>query len=195
MGRVCVFLGSAMGASPNFASATARLGQGLVDRGLGLVYGGGSIGLMGVLADAALQAGGEVIGVIPQALAKKEILHEGLTDLRIVDSMHVRKAVMADLADSFLVLPGGLGTLDEWCEILTWRQLGIHDKPCGLLNTEGYFDPFLAQFEVSLAKGFVKAKHRSLFFVETEPEALLDALVSQPMTKPAPPVGEATPAP
>jgi len=152
------------------------MGQALARRGIGLVYGGGGIGLMGVLADAALSAGGDVIGVIPEALVAREVAHQGLGDLRVVASMHERKALMADLSDAFVALPGGLGTLEEFCEALTWAQLGIHRKPCGLLNVEGFFDPLLSFFDHAVRERFVSPDHRSLVVVEEDPERLLDAL-------------------
>jgi uncharacterized protein (TIGR00730 family) len=145
----------------------------LVKLGIGIVYGGGNVGLMGVLADAAMAAGGEVIGVIPQSLFAKEVGHAGITDLRIVGSMHERKALMADLADGFIALPGGWGTFDEFCEILTWAQLGLHRKPCGILNTAGYYDTLLAMFDHSVAEGFLKPAYRPIVIAATEPEDLL----------------------
>lgn len=175
MKRICVFCGSSPGASPAYASAAARLGSTLAKRGLGLVYGGASVGLMGVLADAALEAGGSVVGVIPVGLARKEIAHEGLTALRIVGSMHERKAVMAELSDAFVALPGGMGTLDELFEIVTWAQLGLHSKPCGLLDVGGYFSHLLAFLDRAVEERFVKPAHRAFIQVEDEPERLLDA--------------------
>lgn len=160
-----------------FATAARELGAAIARKGWGLVYGAGNVGLMGVLADAVLAAEGEVIGVIPEALVAKELAHRGLTELHIVASMHERKALMAELADGFVAMPGGFGTLDEFCEILTWAQLGLHRKPCGLLNVAGYFDPLLQQMERAVAAGFVRAEHRDLFVVETEPKKLLQRLV------------------
>ncbi len=145
---------------------------------MGVVYGGGRVGLMGVLADTALAAGGEVIGVIPQALSGREIAHDGLTELHIVDSMHERKALMADLSDAFIALPGGFGTMDEFCEILTWRLLRIHDKPVGLLNAFGYYDDLIALFDTMLREGFVTPRHRMLFSSAGSPNELLDRLFS-----------------
>ncbi len=141
--------------------------------GCGLVYGGGNIGLMGLVADAVLAEGREVIGVIPEALAKKEIAHHGVSDLRVVGSMHERKALMADLSDGFIALPGGYGTLDEFCEILTWAQLGFHQKPCGLLNVAGFYDSFLAQIDNATRHKFIRPEHRHLILVDTDPESLL----------------------
>jgi len=152
---------------------------------VGLVYGGGSIGLMGVLADAALAQGGEVIGVIPAFLNELELGHRGLAELRVVRSMHERKAVMAELSDAFVALPGGFGTLDEFCEILTWGQLGLHAKPCALLNADGFFDPLLSLFDHQVAEGFLSLKNRALVWVEREPEALVERLLALP-APPAP---------
>ncbi len=177
MKRLCVFCGSSAGRDPVFATAARELGAAIARKGWGLVYGAGNVGLMGVLADAVLAAEGEVIGVIPEALVAKELAHRGLTELHIVASMHERKALMAELADGFVAMPGGFGTLDEFCEILTWAQLGLHRKPCGLLNVAGYFDPLLQQMERAVAAGFVRAEHRDLFVVETEPKKLLQRLV------------------
>jgi uncharacterized protein (TIGR00730 family) len=151
-----------------------------VVRGLGLVYGGGHVGLMGVLADSVLRLGGEVIGVIPRSLVERELAHAGLTELRVVGTMHQRKAAMADLADSFAALPGGFGTADELFEILTWTQLGLHGKPVGLLNTAGFFDPLLAWLDHTVGEGFVKAQHRQLLLAAAGPEELLDRLQAAP---------------
>jgi uncharacterized protein (TIGR00730 family) len=153
-----------------------ELGKALVGRGLGLVFGGGHIGLMGVLADAVLEAGGEAIGVIPQALVARELAHERLTRMHVVDTMHQRKALMADLSDAFAALPGGCGTADELFEILTWAQLGIHAKPIGLLNTSGFFDPLLAWLDRAVQDGFVKQAHRALLLESATPEDLVDRL-------------------
>ncbi len=176
MTRVCVFCGSSTGADPRFLEAARRLGAVLVAHGLGLVYGGAGVGLMGALADAVRGRGGEVIGVIPRALARKEVAHAGLSELRVVESMHERKAVMAELADAFVALPGGMGTLEELCEALTWLQLGIHSKPVGLLNVAGYFDRFLEFLDHAVAERLLKPQHRALALVEQEPGALLDRL-------------------
>ena len=173
MRRICVFCGSNVGVRPAYSEAAAALAGHLVKLGIGIVYGGGNVGLMGVLADAAMAAGGEVIGVIPQSLFAKEVGHAGITDLRIVGSMHERKALMADLADGFIALPGGWGTFDEFCEILTWAQLGLHRKPCGILNTAGYYDTLLAMFDHSVAEGFLKPAYRPIVIAATEPEDLL----------------------
>ncbi len=176
MKRVCVFCGSSAGASPAYQEAARRLGSALVRRGLGLVYGGASIGLMGAVADAVLAAGGEAIGVIPGALSRKEIAHERLTRLHVVGSMHERKAKMAELSDAFVALPGGIGTLEEFAEVLTWAQLGIHHKPCGLLDAGGYYRPLIAFFDHAVAERFVRPQHRAMVLVEEEPEALLELL-------------------
>jgi uncharacterized protein (TIGR00730 family) len=174
--RVCVFCGSNVGASESFVTIARELGAGLAARGLALVYGGGNVGLMGVLADAALAHGGEVTGVIPRHLVEREVAHSGLSDLRIVDSMHQRKQSMADLSDAFIVLPGGLGTLEEFFEIWTWGQLGLHRKPYGLLNVAGYFDPLLAFLDHAVEERFVSNDHRALLRVADDPETLLHAL-------------------
>lgn len=176
MRRLCVFCGSNPGASPVYGEAARALGSALAARGLGLIYGGGKVGLMGILADAALAGGGEVTGVIPRLLQEREVAHTGLTDLRVVGSMHERKSMMSALADGFLALPGGIGTLEEWFETWTWAQLGLHSKPFGLLNTGGYFDPLLAFLERTVAECFVRPEHRAMVLVETLPEPLLDRL-------------------
>lgn len=159
---VCVFCGSSPSVDQNFLDAAREVGRLLAHQGRKIVYGGGRIGLMGSMADAALEAGGEVIGVIPTALAEKEVAHRGLTDLRMVDSMHERKALMAELADGFLALPGGIGTLEEFFEVWTWGQLGLHQKPFGLLNAGGFFDPLLAFLDQLTAQGFLRPEHRGM---------------------------------
>jgi hypothetical protein len=176
MKRICVFCGSSPGARPAYRTAAANLGAALVARGMGLVYGGANVGLMSELAHSVLDAGGEVIGVIPRSLVQRELALTGLADLRITDSMQERKAVMVDLADGFIAMPGGLGTLDELFEVLTWTQLGIHQKPSGLLNVEGYFDALLAFLDHAVAERFVKDVHRSMLIVELEPNRLIDRL-------------------
>lgn len=178
MKRVCVFAGSSAGRRPGYRSAAETLGRTLAERGIGVVYGGACVGLMGALADSALAAGGEVIGVIPSSLVAKEIAHPRLTDLRIVASMHERKATMADLSDAFIAMPGGWGTWEEFLEILTWGQLGLHRKACGLLNVSGYFDPLLAFVSHSVTEGFVRAEHQAMIRVAEEAGTLLDALES-----------------
>ncbi len=161
------------------------MGAALAGRGLELVYGGGKVGLMGAVADGVLNAGGRVIGVIPEALAGKELAHKGLTELHVVGSMHERKAMMADLADGFIALPGGFGTLDEFAEIVTWAQLGIHAKPIGMLNIAGYYDPLLVFFDHSTGEQFVTEKHRAMILTSDQPDALLDLMVNyQPAYSP-----------
>lgn len=176
--RVCVFCGSRSGDAPLHAEMARLLGTLLAVRGHGVVYGGGNIGLMGIVADAALAAGGEVIGVIPQHLLEREVAHAGLTKLHVVNSMHTRKALMADLSDAFIAAPGGFGTLDELCEILTWAQLGLHRKPCGLLNVAGYYDPLLGMFDRAVNDGFLSLPHRQLIISDNDPTRLLDRLAS-----------------
>lgn len=178
MKRVCVFAGSSPGARPEYRAAARELGRSLGARGLGLVYGGAHVGLMGVLADAVLASGGEVTGVIPEALVAREVAHNGLTNLRIVGSMHERKALMADLADGFIALPGGWGTVEELFEILTWAQLGLHQKPCGLLNVQGYFDRLLAFVHHSINEGFVRPEYRRMVPVSDSSERLLDLMAA-----------------
>src|SRR5512142_817811 len=160
MKRVCVFCGSSVGVNPEYARMARRLGGALARRGMGLVYGGGGIGLMGAVADAALDAGGEVVGVIPRALQLRELAHANLTALHVVGSMHERKAKMAELSHAFVALPGGMGTLEELAEILTWAQLGLHQKPCGLLDVAGYYQPLVGFFDRAVAEGFLKPEHR-----------------------------------
>jgi uncharacterized protein (TIGR00730 family) len=174
--RICVFCGSSSGINPAYRSAAVAVGQLLAGRGIELVYGGGNIGLMGVLADAILESGGHVIGVIPEALMAKEVGHAGLTELRIVKSMHERKALMADLSDAFIAMPGGFGTFEEFCEVVTWSQLSIHAKPCGLLNVEGYYDPLLALFDHAVHEGFLREENRRLVLQDCEPSRLLQKL-------------------
>lgn len=173
MKSICVFCGSNMGLRSSYKQSAQKLGETLVNQGLQLIYGGASTGLMGVVADTVLSNGGEVIGVIPEFLVNKEIAHIGLTELHVVDSMHKRKTKMAELASAFIALPGGYGTLEEFCEILTWAQLRLHDKPCGLLNIEGYFDPLLQLFDQAVAEQFLKQDLRTLVLQASEPEDLL----------------------
>ena len=175
-GKICVFTGSRPGARPEYAEAARRLGRALVERKLGLVYGGGNVGLMSVVADTVLAMKGQVTGVIPDALVTKEVAHEGLSELRIVKSMHERKAVMADLSDGFIAMPGGIGTMEEFFEVLSWAQLGIHNKPCALLNAGDYYRPLINFLDHAVAEDFLKPAHRSLLFVEAEPETLLDRI-------------------
>jgi|SRR5687767_743907 uncharacterized protein (TIGR00730 family) len=178
MRRVCVFTGSSSGTRGEYRAAAEELGRLLAERGIGVVYGGARVGLMGVLADAALTAGGEVIGVIPEALVAKEVAHTGLSDLRVVGSMHERKALMSDLADAFIAMPGGWGTLEEFFEVLTWSQLGLHRKPCGLLNTEGYFDGLMAFLVHTVDEGFVRPEYGQALTVAATAGDLLDRLAS-----------------
>ena len=178
MKRLCVFCGSSPGADLAFASAARQLGALLADRGIGLVYGGASVGLMAEIANAAIAAQGEVIGVIPRSLVDREVAHRGLRDLRVVDSMHQRKAVMADLSDGFIAMPGGLGTLEEFFEVLTWAQLGMHTKPCGLLNIRGFYDKLLAFLDHAVDQRFIKPAHRATVIVADTPDALLAELES-----------------
>ena len=173
MDRICVFAGSSPGARPEYAIAAQELGRALVARGLGLVYGGARVGLMGAVADTVLAGGGLVTGVIPEGLVTKEIAHDGLTELRVVASMHERKAMMNDLADGFIALPGGWGTLEEFFEVLTWAQLGLHRKPCGLLNAHGYFDRLLSFIDHSVGERFVRSQQRSMVLVANSPDELL----------------------
>jgi uncharacterized protein (TIGR00730 family) len=185
LGRVCVFCGSNAGRRPAFGEAAHALGSALAARGLGLVYGGGNVGLMGIVADAALAGGAEVIGVIPEALMKKELGHTGVTKLHVVGSMHERKALMADLAGAFVMLPGGFGTYEEFCEVLTWGQLGLHEKPCGVLDVDGFYAPLLAFFDRAVEDGFVSAAHRGLVLRASAPGELLDLLEGyQPVATP-----------
>lgn len=181
MQTICVYCGSNFGDRPEYRAAATELGAELGRRGLGLVYGGGAVGLMGAVADAALAAGARVVGVIPEALSSKEIAHQGLSELHVVPSMHERKLRMANLADAFIALPGGYGTFEEFFEAITWAQLGFHAKPTALLNVLGYYDGLLQFLEHAVASRFLKRENRALFFVETRVPALLDQLaVFQP---------------
>ena len=174
--RVAVYCGSASGKRPLFADAARGLAEAMVARKIDLVYGGAHVGLMGRLADAVMAGGRRATGVIPRTLVEREVAHRGLDDLRVVGTMHERKALMADLADAFLAIPGGLGTLDELFEVWTWAQLGLHRKPIGLLNVAGYFDPLLSFLDRATAEGFVGAEHRAKLLVESDPAVLLDRL-------------------
>jgi uncharacterized protein (TIGR00730 family) len=173
--KISVFCGSSDGMRSSYREAASTLGRLLAARGVAVVYGGGNVGLMGALADAALEGGGEVIGVIPEHLVAKELAHRGV-DLRIVHSMHERKALMGDLADAFIALPGGFGTLEEFFEVLTWSQLGLHAKPCALLNVHGYYDSLLGFFNLAVQEGFVRDESRNLVLVEDDAVRLLDRL-------------------
>lgn len=168
MRRICVFCGSSSGSRPAYRHSAEKVGRYLAERSIGVVFGGGKVGLMGALADAALAAGGEVIGVIPRHLMAREVGHNGLTKMHVVDSMHERKAMMADLSDGFIALPGGFGTFEEFCEVLTWSQLGLHKKPCGLLNVEEYYSPLMEMFDHSVTEGFVRAENRGIVLAHSE---------------------------
>ena len=174
--RLCVFCGSNPGNNPLYLEGAKRLGRTLAEEEIGLVYGGSSVGLMGAVADAALEAGGEVIGIIPRSLWEKEVGHTGLKDLRVVDSMHQRKALMAELADGFIAMPGGVGTLEELFEVWTWAQLGHHRKPCSLLNINGYYDQLGLFLNHMVNEAFVKPEHRTMLIVEKRIDALLEAI-------------------
>jgi len=178
--RVCIFCGSSTGVRPEYRAAAETLAAHLAKRRVDIVFGGGCVGLMGVVADTALAHGGHVIGVIPSALVAREIAHRGLPDLRIVSSMHERKALMASLSDAFIALPGGFGTFEEFCEVVTWTQLGIHRKPCGLLNVAGYYDPLVALIDRAVADGFIRPANRGIVVTESDPEALIDRLSVPP---------------
>jgi uncharacterized protein (TIGR00730 family) len=175
MRRLCVFTGSNPGAHPGYVLAAEELARALAAQGVGLVYGGASVGLMGALADAMVDAGGEAVGVIPQALVDREIAHPGLSELRVVSSMHERKALMAELADAFVALPGGMGTLEELFEVYTWTQLGLHSKPLGLLDVRGYYAKLVAFLDHTVAERFMTVEHREMLVVEQRAEALLEA--------------------
>ena len=174
MQRICVYAGSNPGRDPAYAETSAELGALLAGRGIGVVYGGGKVGLMGILADAAMEAGGEVIGVMPQDLINREIGHSGITDLRVVGTMHERKAMMAELSDGFIALPGGAGTLEELIEIYTWSQLGLHRSPMGVLNVNGYYDGLAGLFDHAVDEGFIRPQHREALHFAATPADLLD---------------------
>jgi uncharacterized protein (TIGR00730 family) len=176
MRRICVFCGSSPGSRPEYGAAAEEMGAELARRNIGLVYGGGNVGLMGIIADAALKAGGEAQGVIPEHLMAREVGHRVLTKLHVVRSMHERKALMADLSDAFVALPGGFGTLEEFCEVVTWTQLGLHAKPCGVLNVLGYYSPLLAMFDHAVEERFLKPENRALVIARESPADLLQAL-------------------
>lgn len=177
--HICVFCGSRFGNSPAFRESAERVGAELARRGVGLVYGGGRVGLMGAVADAALAAGGEVVGVIPEALMAREVAHFGLTELRVTPGMHERKALMNARSEAFLTLPGGIGTFEEFFEILSWAALGIHQKPIGLLNVEGYFDPLVALLEYGVSEGFASPRFLDPLLVSDNPESLIDNLLAR----------------
>jgi len=176
--RACIFCGSSLGHRSLFREAAVQTARLLVQQGYDLVYGGGRIGLMGVVADTVLEAGGHVTGVIPRFLASREIMHAAVTDLHLVDSMHARKALMAEFSDVFIALPGGLGTYDELCEILTWAQLGLHSKPVGLLNTDGFFDGLVQQMDRAVQEGFCRPEHRRLLVDASQPDELFAVLAN-----------------
>jgi|SRR5664279_1054326 len=176
MNRICVFCGSSSGSRPEYAAAAEELGGELARRNIGLVYGGGNVGLMGIIANAVLTAGGEAIGVIPENLMAREVGHKGLTKLHVVHSMHERKALMADLSDAFVAMPGGFGTLEEFCEVLTWSQLGLHTKPCGILNVFGFYTPLLRMFDHAVEERFLKPENRALVLARESPMELLREL-------------------
>lgn len=175
--QLCVFCGSSPGRNPDFADAARALGAALAARDIGVVYGGGNVGLMGVVADATLAAGGRVTGVIPHALVTRELAHQGLTRLHVVNSMHERKALMARLSDGFIALPGGFGTLEEFCEAVTWTQLGVHAKPCGLLNVAGFYDGLLTFVEHAMQEAFLRPTHRQIIVAEATAAALIDRIL------------------
>jgi uncharacterized protein (TIGR00730 family) len=174
--RLCVFLGSSFGRSPIYAETARQFGRLLAERGIGLVYGGGTVGLMGAIADGACAAGGEVIGIIPEALRARERDHTLITELHVVETMHERKAMMSNLSDGFVALPGGIGTFEELFEVWTWNQLGYHSKPCGLLNVNGFYDRMSAFIEHVTEEGFLRAEHRAMLMVEEDPEAMLERM-------------------
>jgi hypothetical protein len=176
MKRLCVFCGSSVGVRPGYRLAAREMAEELCRRRLGVVYGGGGVGLMGVLADEMIGQGGEIVGVIPRPLATKELAHPGLTQMHVVESMHERKALMASLADGFIAMPGGMGTFEETLEVLTWSQLGIHRKPVGLLNVEGYYDGLLAMIAHAVDEGFIPREYRVLSLSAATPSGLLDAM-------------------
>jgi len=176
MKRICVFCGSSSGSDRVYLETAAKVGEFLVANSIELVFGGGRVGLMGRIADTVMAKGGRAIGVIPAALDKKEIAHRGLTELHIVDSMHERKAMMAELSDGFIALPGGFGTFEEFCEIVTWAQLGIHQKPCALLNVNGFYDHMITMFDHSTRQGFIRDEHRGIVLVESDIESLFDLM-------------------
>jgi hypothetical protein len=185
LARVCVFCGSSTGLRADYRDAATALAREMAARGIGLVFGGGRVGLMGHIADAILAAGGHATGVIPSFMIERELAHQGLPDLRIVESMHERKALMASLADAFIAMPGGFGTFEELCEAVTWTQLGLHRKRCGLLNVRGYYAPLLALVDRSVAEGFVRDDTREILVAHEDPGTLLDALAA-PLVPPEP---------
>ncbi len=181
MRSICVFCGSNLGRRPTYAQAAEALGRALCQRDISLVYGGARVGLMGVVADSVMAAGGKVTGVLPRFLARKELAHYGLSELIEVESMHERKARMAERADAFVVLPGGFGTLEETLEALTWTQLGLHRKLCGLLNVDGYYEPLCAQIDYAVRDGFLSPAHREILVIDDDADRLLDRMANQPL--------------
>ena len=188
--NICVFCASSVGARLEYAAAARAFGETLAANGMGLVFGGGCVGLMGIVADATLEAGGRAIGVIPRALVEREIAHRGLTALHVVDSMHERKQLMADLADAFVLLPGGFGSWDEFCEVVTWAQLGIHRKPLGVLDVDGYYEPLFAMMDRAVGEGFVSAVQRDRIVVDANGNRLLERLQAAPVPNEVKWVGE-----
>ncbi len=178
MKSICVFCGSNPGTNPVYMKTAEKLGLFLAEKGVSVVYGGGRVGLMGQVADTVMENGGKVIGIIPHSLAEKEVAHQGLTELHVVDSMHTRKAMMAEYSDGFIALPGGFGTFEELCEIITWAQLGFHSKPCGFLNIEGYYDPLVELFDKATREKFVRVEHRKLVLIENEIEKIFEAMIN-----------------
>jgi uncharacterized protein (TIGR00730 family) len=178
MNRICVFCGSSTGFNPVYQEAAQALGRALARSGVGLVYGGGNVGLMGTIADAVMKNGGEVTGVIPEALVERELAHGDVTELIVVRSMHERKARMAELSNAFIAMPGGYGTFEEFCEIITWAQLGLHRKPCGILNVAGYYDPLLTLFDRAVTEGFLRLNNRQIVIEESDPDRLLHSIMS-----------------
>jgi uncharacterized protein (TIGR00730 family) len=183
--NLCVYCGSAVGVDSRFAESGRKVGQAIAEQGFGLVYGGGQVGLMGIVADAVIAAGGKAIGVIPEPLAVKEIAHRTLTELHVVRDMHERKAMMANRSAAFLTLPGGIGTFEEFFETLSWATLGLHHKPIGVLNVAGYFDPLIALLDHAVAQQFVRPEHRRHLIISTNPEALVAQVISQADTRSA----------
>ena len=179
--RVCIFCGSSTGVRPEYRAAAEEIAIQLAKRDVSIVFGGGRVGLMGVVADTALAHGVHVIGVIPSAMLTLEIAHRGLADLRIVASMHERKALMASLADAFIALPGGFGTFEEFCEVVTWTQLGLHQKPCGLLNIAGYYDPLVGLFDRAVTDGFIRPENRQIVLADSDPGALIERVLERPI--------------
>ncbi|CAN5950948.1 unnamed protein product [Sphagnum jensenii] len=176
--RICVFCGSSTGTLPIYRETALTVGRLLAERGIAVVYGGGHVGLMGAVADGALQAGGKVTGIIPRSLMERELGHDGLTDLHVVGTMHERKAMMAEMSDAFIALPGGFGTYEEFFEVVTWSQLGVHRKPCGLLNLNGFYDALLALCDHATSQGFIRTVDRALVIADADPKRLIETITS-----------------